>query len=91
MMYNSAMRTTITIDDDLHQFVAYYARAKGLTVSAAIGELIRKGETAPEPEPDIRRTQNGFPIFPPTGADAAITSDMVKKLEEEAFDPKAFA
>lgn len=58
------MRTTITIDDKVHEFVTYYARAKGLTMSAAIGELVRKAECAPEPDPDIRQSLNGFPMFP---------------------------
>ena len=38
------MRTTITLDDDVHEFAAYYARARGITLSAAIDELIRKAE-----------------------------------------------
>ncbi len=83
------MRTTVTIDDETHEFVAYYARAKGISLGAAIDELIRKAQAAPSPpKPDIQRGPNGLPIFPPTGR--TITSEMVKKLEEEEFDPKAF-
>ena len=85
------MRTTVTLDDDVHEFAAYYARAKGLTLSDAIVELIRKGQNAPEPEPDIRRSPNGFPMFPPSGSDQVITDAMVERLEEEEFDPKKFA
>jgi hypothetical protein len=85
------MRTTITLDDDVHEFAAYYARARGLTLSGAIDELIRKGQNAPEPEPDIRRSPNGFPMFPPSNSDQMITDEMVKRLEEEEFDPAKFA
>ncbi len=85
------MRTTITLDDEVHEFATYYARAKGLTLSEAIDELIRKGQDAPEPEPDIRRSPNGFPMFPPSGSDRVITDEMVKRLEGEEFDPKKFA
>lgn len=81
------MRTTITLDDRTHEFAAYYARARGITLGAAIDELIRKAQSAPPPSPpDIRFSPNGLPMFPPTGR--SITSAMVKKLEEETFDPK---
>lgn len=82
------MRTTITLDDDTHEFATVYARARGLTLGAAIGELIRKAEVARPSEPDIRWSESGLPMFPPTGR--TITAEMVKKLEEEEFDPKAF-
>ena len=83
------MRTTITLSEESHEFASYYARARGITLSAAIDELIRKAEAAPAPKPDIRIGPNGLPMFPPTGR--TITAEMVKKLEEEEFDPKNFA
>jgi hypothetical protein len=83
------MRTTIQLDDDVHEFAMVYARAKGLSLSAAISELVRRAETAPPPQPDIRWSESGLPMFPPTGR--VITTDQVKKLEEEEFDPKASA
>jgi hypothetical protein len=83
------MRTTIRLDDETHEFAAYYARARGLTLGAAIDELIRKAQSAPAPRPDFRIGPSGLPMFPPTGR--TITAEMVKKLEEEEFDPKNFA
>ena len=84
------MRTTVTFDDDTHGFVSYYARAKGISFSAAIDELIRKAQSPAKPEEiEIRRGPNGFPLLPPSGR--TITSEMVKKLEEEEFDPEKFA
>jgi hypothetical protein len=81
------MRTTVNLDDDVHEFAMIYGRARGLSLSAAIGELIRKAEAAPPPEPPkILRAPNGLPMFPPTGR--TITAEMVKKLEEEEFDPE---
>ena len=80
-MHNGRMRTTITLDDETHEFATYYARARGLTLSAAIDELIRKAQAPPAPKPDIRTGPNGLPMFPPTGR--TITSEMVKKIEEE--------
>jgi hypothetical protein len=85
------MRTTITLSDASHEFASYYARARGITLSAAIDELIRKAETAPPaPAPEIVFGPNGLPMFPPSGKGRVITSEIVKKIEEEEFDPKRF-
>ena len=87
-MYLVAMRTTITLDNEVHEFAAYYAQARGITLSAAINELIRTAETAPMPKMEVRRAPDGFPLLPPSGR--VITSEMVKELEEEEFDPRKF-
>lgn len=88
-MQNKRMRTTITLDDDVHDFATYYANARGITLSAAMNELVRKAEGSRDFEPLIVYSPEGFPMFPP--AEGTITSEMVKKLEEEEFDPKKFA
>jgi hypothetical protein len=81
-MHNYIMRTTITLDDDVHAFVDYYARARGLSLGAAIDELIRKAQAAPIPEPvELRRSPNGLPLLPRSGR--TITSEMVKLLSED--------
>lgn len=83
------MRTTITLDEDVREFASVYSRARGMTLSAAINELIRKAETAPPPpSPEIRYSEIGLPLLPPSGR--VITCEMVKKLEEEEFDPAKF-
>lgn len=84
-MYYGRMRTTITLDDETHEFASYYARARGLTLSAAIAELIRKAQAPAKPvEPEIRRGPNGLPLLPLTGK--VITSEMVKKFSEDDFE-----
>lgn len=88
-MQNWSMRTTITLDQDVHDFATYYANSKGITLSAAMNELVRKAEAGPKPKPDIRIGPNGLPMFPPSGR--KITCEMVKRIEEEEFDPKNFA
>ncbi len=91
-MHNSPMRTTITLDDDVHEFATYYANARGISLSAAMNELVRKAESAPAPAPgpiEFERSPNGLPLLPRTGR--IITSEMVKKLEEEEFEPGKFA
>jgi hypothetical protein len=75
------MRKSITIDDDVHQFASIYAQAKGITLSAAVGELIRMASSTPYPPPEIQRSPNGLPSFPPTGN--ALTPQMVKDAESE--------
>ncbi len=85
------MRTTITLDEDVHEFAAYYAHARGITLSAAMNELVRKAENSPSPEPLIVFSPDGFPMLPPIGGGRVVTDEMVKKLEEEEYDPKKFA
>jgi hypothetical protein len=83
------MRTTITLNDETHTFASYYAYARGLTLSAAIDELIRKAQAAPPSKPEICFSPiSGLPMFPPRGG--TITTEMVKKIEEEEFDPQLF-
>ncbi len=77
------MRTTITLDDETHEFAAYYARVRGLTLSAAIDELIRKAQAPPAPKPEILFGPNGLPLLPRTGR--TITCEMVKELSEDNF------
>ena len=77
------------LDDDVHEFASYYANAKGISLSAAMNELVRKAENCREPEPQIVYSPDGFPMFPPE--EGRITSEMVKKLEEEEFDPRKSA
>jgi len=79
------MRTSITLSDETHVFASYYAHARGLTLSAAINELIRKAQAAPASKPEICFSPiSGLPMFSPRGG--TITVDMVKKIEEEELD-----
>jgi hypothetical protein len=92
LMHNGSMRTTITLDDDVHEFAKYYANGRGISLSAAMNELVRKAETTPASEPvhfEFERSPNGLPLLPRTGR--TITSEMVKQLEEDEFAPKKFA
>jgi hypothetical protein len=83
------MRTTITLNEKTHTFASYYAQARGLTLSAAIDELICKAQTAPVSKPEICFSLiSGLPMFSPRGG--TITAEMVKKIDEDEFDPKLF-
>jgi hypothetical protein len=85
------MRTSITLSDEAHTLASYYAHARGLTLSAAIDELIRKAQATTPAAPEIVFAFDGFPMFPPSGTGRVITDELVKKIEEEEFDPKKFA
>jgi macrodomain Ter protein organizer (MatP/YcbG family) len=37
------MRISITLDEDVYQFAKLYAKERGVTLSKAISELVRKG------------------------------------------------
>ena len=80
------MRTTITLNDETHTFASYYAQARGLTLSAAIDELIRKAQAPP---PEIQFSPSGLPMFPPSGG--TVTAELIKQIEAEEYDPQAFA
>jgi hypothetical protein len=79
MVHYGRMRTNVTLDDDVHQLASIYASAKGITLGAAISELIRKAQAMPAPAPDLRRSQSGLAMFPPSGN--LLTAQMVKEAE----------
>jgi hypothetical protein len=88
LRHNQDMKVRLTLDKDAHEFAAHCARVRGISLGAAISELVRKAQTAPAPKLDIRFSQDGFPMFPPTGR--KITSEMVNKIEAEEYDPKRY-
>lgn len=82
MVYISYMRTNITLDDDIHQFAQTYAKAKGMTLSAAISELVRRVRNMPPPTPELHRSPiSGLAIFPPSGR--TLTSKTVREAESD--------
>ena len=81
------MRTNVNIADDVREFATVYANAKGITLGAAITELIRKAQRADTAEtktPEFERSFAGFPVFPKSGR--TLTTEMVRKAEEDDLD-----
>ena len=72
------MRTTLDIDDQLLAIARVRAREKGISLGAAVSEIMRKGLEVP-----MRRSKRGFPIFdmPPDGP--VITSEMVARYRDD--------
>lgn len=82
-MHHATMRTTITLDEDVHEYASVYAQAQGITLSRAIGELVRRAQVVERPVPTVLRLRNGFPVFSPAGT--SISAELVKEIEEEEF------
>lgn len=83
------MRTTISIDEDVHEFASIYAASRGITLGSAVNELIRKAKSAPAPEPDVYISPlTGLRAFPPTGP--TVLTRQIKEIEEQEYDPKLF-
>lgn len=82
------MRTNVNLDTDAYDFAYAYAHAKGITLGAAISELVRKAERAPEPpvseSPRLRINEHGLLVRARTGR--TITSEMVKESSEDDLD-----
>ena len=81
------MRTNVNLADDVHHFATLYADARGLSLSAALSELVRKAqaiETAEPKPPVFERSSAGVPLFPDSGQ--RISAEMVRKAEEDALD-----
>jgi hypothetical protein len=82
------MRTSVTLDDDVYQLAFLYAKGRGLTLGAAISELVRKGESAPRSEAhssELVRESNGLLVFAARPG-KMITPEIVKKYQEDEIE-----
>ena len=80
------MRLTVNLDPDVYRFTSAYAGAKGLTLSAALSELIRCAERAPQPgsdSPRLKRNEHGYLEIAETGD--PLTLGMVKEAAEDGL------
>ncbi len=83
-MHNNSMRTTITIDDDVYELASMYAAGRGITLGAAVGELVRKANRTSGSAPGstgLKTLPNGLRVFAARGR--VITSEMVKAAQED--------
>lgn len=57
------MRMTVNLDPDVYTFAQAYAGGKGISLSAALGELVRRAERAPELEAlsgRLQKNEHGY-------------------------------
>ncbi len=81
MMYNNAMRTTITLDDETAKIATQYARGRGVSLSKAITELIQRGTRT---RPRIKYV-DGWPVLDLPKRKEPLTTERVKELENEGW------
>jgi hypothetical protein len=76
------MRANVNIDADAYGFASTYASAKGIPLGAAISELLRRAEQAPEPPSSMLKT-NRLGLLVKAKTSQVITPEMVKELSED--------
>ena len=83
-MHTVRMRLTVNLDPDVYSFTSAYAGAKGITLSAALGELVRRAEQTPEQasdSPRLKMSPHGYLVIAGTGD--VLTPEMVKEASED--------
>ncbi len=78
------MRTTVNLDPDVYTFAQSYAGGKGISLSAALSELVRRAERAPELEAlsgRLKKNGHGYLEIAKTGH--VLTPEMVKATSED--------
>jgi hypothetical protein len=75
----ACMRTTLSLDDDVFRVVKTYADKRSLAMGKAVSELVRRGLVAPVKT----RALNGLVVFDLPEDSAAVTSELVKRLEAD--------
>jgi len=80
------MRTSINIDTDIYDLAIAYAKGNGITLGAAISELVRRGEQAPQSRisPRLKRNEQGYLVIARTGN--VLTPEMVKEFSEDEVE-----
>jgi hypothetical protein len=81
VVYNSDMRTTITMDEETAKIAAQYACSRGVSLSKAISELIQRGL---RPRARIKYV-DGWPVFDLPKRKQPLTTERVRELEDEEW------
>jgi hypothetical protein len=74
-----AMRTTLSLDDDVFREAKIYAESRDLALGKALSELVRRGLQAPLQT----RVINGFHVVELPPGSPTVHSEDVRKLQEE--------
>lgn len=72
------MRTTLDLDDNLLAIAKVRARERGISVGAAVSEMMRKGLEVP-----VTRSRRGFPVFPPPPGAPVVTDEVVARYRDD--------
>jgi hypothetical protein len=74
-----AMRTTLTLDDDVLASARALAAQRGVPVGTIVSELARRSLPPAQPA----TTRNGIRLFPVRPGAGPVTSELVKTLAED--------
>ena len=78
------MRANVNLDADVYTFASSYASARGIPLGAAISELLRRAEHAPEPTSALlKESRLGLLVRAKQKAEKVVTPEMAKELSEE--------
>jgi hypothetical protein len=85
-MHDETMRTTVTLDDEIHELALIYARARDISLGAALSELVRSSPAVPanRSQAKIETAENGLPIIRAAGR--RLTPEMVKDAQEDDIE-----
>jgi len=78
------MRLSVNLDPEVHEFLSAYSKGKGITLSAAMNELLRRAEEAPQRGIERGRLtidEHGYLVVAANGH--VLTPEMVKQLSED--------
>lgn len=78
-MLLDAMRTTLTLDDDVLALARALASQRGVSIGTIVSDLARRG-LAPSQH---AATRNGIRLFPVRPDAGPVTPELVKALAED--------
>ena len=74
-----AMRTTLTLDDDIAHLATRQAKARGLSLGKTVSDLVRRGLNAPTPSTE----KGGLVVFQLPQDSPKVTTEDVRRIEAE--------
>lgn len=77
--HHCAMRTTLTLDDDILELAARQAKLRGVSLGKTVSDLLRKGLNASTPAQD----KGGLVVFHLPADSPRVTTDDVRRIEAE--------
>lgn len=78
------MTAKVNLDHDVYTLASTYATARGISLGAAINDLLRRAEQAPAPPPPtLIRSKCGLLVKAKSGR--TVTPAMVKQFSEDDF------
>lgn len=76
------MRTTLDIDDSVLAVARARAREKGISVGAAVSELVRRGLAAGAES--STSPVSGFPVFDAPAGAPVVSDDVVRQFRDSS-------